>query len=62
MTLQQQVERSGNSDLSVDALIVDLGKQKGKTTDMTLLLLLLLLPCKVGKYCRRVVFLYSAKQ
>lgn len=49
MTLQQQVERSGNSNLSVDALIVDLGKQKGKTTDMTLLLLLLLLPCKVGR-------------
>lgn len=48
MTLQQQVERSGNSDLSVDALIVDLGEQR-KTTDMTLLLLLLLLPCKVGR-------------
>lgn len=49
MTLQQQVERSGNSNLSVDALIVDLEKQKEKkTTDMTLLLLLLLLlPCKV---------------
>lgn len=30
VSLQQQVERSGNSILSVDALIVDLGKQKRK--------------------------------
>lgn len=36
MISQQQVERSGNSNLSVDALIVDLGKQEKKTTDMTL--------------------------
>lgn len=51
MISRQQVERSGNSNLSADALIVDLGKQEKKTTDMTLLLLLLLLllPCKVPR-------------